>query len=180
MNRDLKQERIPRAFVSPTNFRTGANFSTKSEERRFLKQFDAILKLRHVLLNDRDKAKTYTKQVLASYFSPEEMQQFSELGILNFQNTVRQTPPGPSDMEVRDFILKAVSAANRIPVSSLGDQQQRSNLANISGPQEPQSSLSNFICNFEVDNGNVTSLGLNSGKHQLQQQSQDRSKRSSV
>ena len=73
---------------------------------------------------------------------------------------------GPNEMEVRDFILNAVNAANRIPYNSMGEQKPRSNLTM---PMEQQSSLSNYICNFEVDNGNVTSLGLNSGKRQLQQ-----------
>ena len=72
---------------------------------------------------------------------------------------------GPTELDVREFILNAVSGANRLPVGSSGDQKQRSNVGSL--PLDHQSSLSNYICNFEVDNGNVTSLGLNSGKRLL-------------
>lgn len=73
LNRNLDQGRIDKAFVSPTVYKTGVSFPTYSEERRFMKQFDQILKLRHVLFTDKDRAKTYTKKVLAAYFSPEEI-----------------------------------------------------------------------------------------------------------
>ena len=72
---------------------------------------------------------------------------------------------GPTELDVREFILNAVSGANRLPVGSSGEQKQRSNVGSL--PPDHQSSLSNYICNFEVDNGNVTSLGLNSGKRLL-------------
>lgn len=32
---------------------TGAKFQSKSEQNRFLKQFDQILKLKHILINDK-------------------------------------------------------------------------------------------------------------------------------
>ena len=73
-----------KAFVTPTTFKTGNKFANKSEEARFLKQFDPIIKLRHILLNDKDRAKMYTKQVLEQYFSAKEIEGFSELGIMNF------------------------------------------------------------------------------------------------
>lgn len=81
---DLKQGRIDKAFVPPAKFKFGHNFSSKSEEARFLKRYDPILKLHHILLTDKDRAKIYTLQILAQYFTDKEIASFTDLGILNF------------------------------------------------------------------------------------------------
>jgi len=48
----LKHGLTQKAFVAPNMFKTGNKFANKSEEARFLKQFDLIIKLKHILLND--------------------------------------------------------------------------------------------------------------------------------
>jgi hypothetical protein len=59
---DLKQGRIQKAFVPPPTYKFGNKFASKSEEARFLKRYDSIIKLRHILLTDTaDKAKSYTR-----------------------------------------------------------------------------------------------------------------------
>lgn len=49
-----------------------------------MKRYDPLLKLHHILLTDKDKAKTYTLQILQQYFTEKEIASFTELGILNF------------------------------------------------------------------------------------------------
>ena len=49
-----------------------------------MKKYDGIIKLRHILLTDSDRAKTFTKKVLLQYFSEDEIANFSELGVHNF------------------------------------------------------------------------------------------------
>ena len=70
--------------MPPTSYKTGSKFKNKSEEARFLKQFDPVIKLKHILLTDTDKVKTYTRQVLEMFFTKDEVDGFTELGILNF------------------------------------------------------------------------------------------------
>ena len=61
---ELNRGRIDMAFVQPCQFKYGTKFENKSEESRYTKKFDEIIKLRHILLTDSDKAKTFTKKVL--------------------------------------------------------------------------------------------------------------------
>lgn len=112
--------RIDKAFISPSVYKTGVNFSSKSEQNRFVKQYDQILKLKHILINDEDyeRSKLYTKQLLSSYFKENELAKFSELGIINFQNTVKHMPQtSPADVPPRLFIMNAISQAHGHPVT---------------------------------------------------------------
>lgn len=121
---DLKQGRIEKAFVPPPKFKFGHNFPSKSEEARFLKRYDPILKLHHILLTDKDRAKTYTHQILSQFFSESEIASFSDLGVLNFQNTVRNLHTmGHPEMGVRDFILSTI-LANRVNLLDLHQNHQ--------------------------------------------------------
>ena len=60
ISKELEQGRIEKAFVQPMHARFGQRFANKSEESRFLKKFDSILKLRHILMTESDLAKNYT------------------------------------------------------------------------------------------------------------------------
>ena len=73
-----------KAFVEPTLPRFGQKFANKSEETRYLKKYDPLFKLRHILLTDSELARNYTYEVLQQYFSDEEISTFSDLGVLNF------------------------------------------------------------------------------------------------
>ena len=42
---DFKHGNIEKVFFQPPKFKTGNNFANKSEEARFLKKYDEILKL---------------------------------------------------------------------------------------------------------------------------------------
>ena len=99
---------IDKAFISPTHFRTGGKFSSKSEERRFFKEFDPIIKLKHILLSDADTGRTYTMQVLAQFFSENEIATFSELGISNFLYVLRHLQLDSLRVSPRDFILSLI------------------------------------------------------------------------
>jgi len=50
--RALAHGKIKKAFCKPLTFRFGSQFKNKSEEARFNKVSDQILKLRHLLIND--------------------------------------------------------------------------------------------------------------------------------
>lgn len=83
----------------------------KSEEARFLKQFDAILKLRHILLTSREEeqARTYAKQVLLQYYSEDELLSFGEQGFQHFINAVRTIHQYDlRSQNAKDFILSIV------------------------------------------------------------------------
>ena len=96
--------------MQPIQFKYGNKSANKSEEDRFDKKYDEIIKLRHILLTDHsDIAKNYTKKVLMKYFTDEEISNFSELGIHNFQNTVKMMHTiQASEISVRDFILGSI------------------------------------------------------------------------
>ena len=49
---ELNRGRIDKAFVQPVQFKYGNRFDNKSEEARFTKKYNEIIKLRHILLTD--------------------------------------------------------------------------------------------------------------------------------
>ena len=61
--------KIRKAFVKPMTFRFGSMFNNKSEEKRFCKMSDPIIKLRHLLINDPANSHDYILKFLRQYFT---------------------------------------------------------------------------------------------------------------
>jgi len=116
MTMDLKQGRIEKAFVPPTTYKFGNKFANKSEGARFLKRFNPIIQLRHILLTDTDGDQSYTRQMLHQFFTDEEIEEFSDQGIKNFENAVKSmssiTHP---DMNIKQFILNTIYEKRGVP-----------------------------------------------------------------
>ena len=55
---------VRKGFVKPMTFKFGSQFNNKSEEKRFGKMSDPIIKLRHLLINDPANSHDYILKFL--------------------------------------------------------------------------------------------------------------------
>ena len=60
---------VRKGFVRPMTFRFGSQFNNKSEEKRFNKMSDQIIKLRHLLINDPVNSHDYILKFLRQFFT---------------------------------------------------------------------------------------------------------------
>lgn len=77
-------DKIRKGFVKPMTFRFGSLFNNKSEEKRFCKMSDPIIKLRHLLINDPANSHDYILKFLRQYFTLAQIGKFEDSGLRNF------------------------------------------------------------------------------------------------
>jgi hypothetical protein len=61
--------KINKAFVKPMMYKFGSNFKNKSEETRFSKVSDQIVKLRHLLITDPKHNHEYILKFLLQFYN---------------------------------------------------------------------------------------------------------------
>ena len=60
---------VRKGFVKPMTFKFGSQFNNKSEEKRFNKMSDQVIKLRHLLINDPVNSHDYILKFLRQFFT---------------------------------------------------------------------------------------------------------------
>ena len=93
-------------------FRYGSNFRTKSEESRFQKVSDQVLKLRHLLINDPANSHDYILKFLSKFYKFEQIGQFEEKSLHNFINAVIELDGLNPNISLKDFVKRSLKSKN--------------------------------------------------------------------
>ena len=101
-------DNIRKGFVKPMTFRFGSLFNNKSEEKRFCKMSDPIIKLRHLLINDPVNSHDYILKFLRQYFTLAQIGKFEDSGLRNFIQCVVAFKGLTPNINVKEFILSCL------------------------------------------------------------------------